>query len=449
MALALLGSCQDIGSDDTASEPDVIVIPNDLLGVVHGGRASNASDIEYDFMDYLGAKWISQTFYWGDFESTQGSFDFANDNNKYGKWTDWAAERGFRMFAVLAYDTSWVRPAGHNRYIPPEHYDNYCNYVTKIIEHYGDKLAGYSIWNEPNENPRFWDGTAAEMWNLTKTAASAAQKAIRQYNPGGELVGGALNSLAPDLWARGFFVSGAMAETGGVAYHPYMPNARNAAGLTRSFKDVVSRYGFGNKVWITEMGFPTGGQYTSCVEEDRMPEEVVKTIVLLATEGVRHIFWYQLFDPNTQDSENSEDWFGLAYYKPTNNSNGITKKKGADAYALCGKYIQGATYRRNLPIGSGLDDLEAYYFEREGGARTLVLWAEKISATEKARVRVSLPGSGWKQYGLGNSGAWSASDSVDNLGRDVPGSAVYEVGNVPLFFTWMADSAALPSITAL
>jgi hypothetical protein len=429
-------------------EPDVIVIPKDLLGVVHGGRAGGANDIEYDFMDYLGAKWVSQTFYWGDFEATQGSFDFGNSSNEYENWTAWAAERGFKMFAVLAYDTSWVRSSGHSRYIPPEHYDKYCNYVTKIIEHYGGRLAGYSIWNEPNENPRFWDGTAAEMWNLTKTAASAAKAAIRQYNPGGKLVGGALNSLAPDLWARGFFVSGAMNETDGVAYHPYMPNAKNATLLTRSFKDVVGRYGFRDKVWITEMGFPTGGQYTSCVEEDRMPAEVVKTIVLLAADGVEHIFWYQLFDPNTQVNTDSEDWFGLAYYKPANNSNGITKKKGADAYALCGKYIQGATYRRNLPIVSGLGDIAAYYFEGEAGARTLVLWAEKISATATAPARISLPGSGWKQYSLGDSGAWDPNSSVDALGRDVPGNAVYNVGNEPLFFTWTADSPALPRVTA-
>jgi hypothetical protein len=449
LSLVLFFSCDTVGTSGPAPASYRIVIPGDFLGVVHGGNAGSADDIEYDFMDYLGAKWILQTFYWNDFEATQGAFNFPE---KYENWTAWAATRGFKMFAVLAYEANWLEslPNGKDSYIQPDHYDKYGNYVTKIIEHYGDKLGGYSIWNEPNENPRFWTGTAEEMWALTKTAASAARQAISQYNPGGKLIAGALNSLAPDIWTRGFFVSGAMTEVDAIAYHPYMPNGRDAALLTGKFRDVVSRYGFGDKIWITEMGFPTDGANSSCVEEDRMPEEVVKTIVLLAAGGVQHVFWYQLFDPNTQNAENSENWFGLAYYKPATNPDGITKKKGADAYALCGKYIQGTTYRGDLSIVSGVGDVAAYYFEGKNGARTLVVWAEKISATATTDVRITLPGSGWKQYSLGDSGAWDPAGSVDDLGQDLTqGNNVYSVGKTPLFFTWTAESAAsTPRITA-
>ena len=463
--LALLGACDMFGTGGGFTpEPEAVVIPEDFLGVVHGGEATGAADIEYEFVKYLGAKWILQTFYWSDFEKNDmGGFeaDPTRGGKKYADWVNWANQNGLKMFAVLAYSTDWMKTTyagGKADYIPPAQYDRYCAYVTEIIKRYGDKLAGYSIWNEPNENPRFWTGTPAEMWDLTRTAAAAARQAIHQYNPGGQLVGGALNILAPDLWTRGFFVSGAMANTDGFAYHPYMPNAKNAAAITREVQHMVSRYGFADRVWLTEMGFPTGGQYSTVVEEDRMPAEVVKTIVLMASRGVKHLFWYQLFDDldnvDTPNPDNSEDWFGLAYYKPSSpnllnipaNATGITKKKGADAYALCGKYIQGTTWRR-LPLVSGPEDVEAYYFEGKNGARTLVLWADRIDAAATAPARVTLPGSDQKRYSLGDSGPFTTGDDAASLGQPVPESGVYPVGSVPLFFTWTAESG-LPRVTA-
>jgi hypothetical protein len=430
-------------------EPDAVVIPEDFLGLCHAGF--KVEDLEYDFIDYLGAKWVQRTFNWRDIESgTKGNWQWTT----YDNFVNGAIARGYKIFAVLAYANMWTvtgTEASNNNdknYITPDHYEDYCNFVTAVIARYGDKISGYSIWNEPNENPRFWTGTAEEMWDLTTAAGAAARQAIRQYNPGGELVGGVLNVLAPDIWTRGFFVSGAMAQMDGIAFHPYMPNGNNAYLVTKSFNNVAARYGFADKIWITEMGFPTNGQYSSCVEEDRMPEEVIKTIVLLATGGAaRHIFWYQLFDPNSPVAANSEDWFGFAYYKPPANASGITKKKGADAFALCAKYISGTTYRR-LPIVSGVSGVESYYFEGKNGARTMVLWSSKIDATATTPVRVNLPGSGWRQYSLGEAGPWTAGSSVAGLGQDLSsGNNVYALGKTPLFFTWTADSA-LPSVTA-
>ena len=126
------------------------------------------------------------------------------------------------------------------------------------------------------------------------------------------------------------------------------------------------------------------------------------------------------------------------------NPNGITKKKGADAYALCGKYIQGTTYRR---LVSGPGDVEAYYFEGKNGARTLVLWADWMDAAATTPARVTLPGSDQQQYSLGNSGPFTLGDDAADLGQPVPESAVYSVGSVPLFFTWTAESG-LPHVTA-
>jgi hypothetical protein len=171
-----------------------------------------------------------------------------------------------------------------------------------------------------------------------------------------------------------------------------------------------------------------------------MPEEVIKTITLLAAGGARRVFWYQLFDdrdPSDTSSESSEDYFGLAYFKQAGNLTGITKKKGADAYALCGKYIPGTLYRPDLPVrsGTGGGDIQAYCFEGTG-TNALILWADLIEADGTKAVTVTLPGSGRTQYDIETGAATAVSGET----------STYNLGRTPVFLTWKPAAGSSPSI---
>jgi hypothetical protein len=422
-------------------------IPEDFLGVIAGevgisgsGVDEDKADVEYDFVDSLGAKWILRTFYWNDIQKNANPDASTWDWSFYDNFVNTVHARGFKIFAVLAYannavtgDTgTYISPGvGKDPGNPesPVNYNLFANYVTQVIARYGNKIAGYSIWNEPNEIPRFWEGQPEEIITLCAYGAAAARATMAQVNPNGKLLAGVLNSLAIDDWTEGFF-SGAMLNTDGVAYHPYMPGAQRAADLFSAYQNLVSKYGYANKIWITEAGFPTGGQYVSLVKEDNMPEEVIKTITLLAARGAAHVFWYELFDDNDHVVTDSEDWFGLATYDSTTNV--ITKKKGADAFALCGKYIPGTVYR---PVTGG-SGIQAYCFQGEEES-ALILWADTKAVSDTVEVEVTLRGTDWKQY-----------DIVDGTGTALSGETVsLSLGKTPVFLSWKPAGKASPSIS--
>jgi hypothetical protein len=441
---ALLSCDVGIGGGGSGASTEVQDnrIPADFLGLVHAGQITagkpSFADQEYEFIGQLGAKWLLRTFNWNDIETADDVWDFDGTAGGFNhdRFVDEAYNRGYKVFAVLAYENNAVT-GDSGRYISPANYPKFARFVTKTIERYGEKIGGYSIWNEPNENPRFWTGQPAEIIQLSLYAANAARQAINQYNPKGQLLVGVLNSLAIDDWTEGFFANdtarGAMLLTDGMAYHPYMPGGQRAADLFTSYQNLVSRYGFDKKIWITEVGYPTGGRYVSRVAEDRMPEEVIKTITLLAARGARHVFWYQLFDTGTRSPDDSEDWFGLAYYNSTGDV--ITEKKGLRAYALCGANIPGSLYRPDLPAGS-VSDVQAYCFQR-GDTSSLILWADLLDADGTKTVTVTLPGSDQTEYNI-DTGA----------GTGISGTATYALGRTPVFLTWKPAAGSSPSISA-
>jgi hypothetical protein len=289
---------------------------------------------------------------------------------------DKAVARGKKILAVLAYDTGWIHdpaqalpelPAGTtlthtdgkgHDYVQAAQIPLYCNFVKEVVTRYKGKVKAWCIWNEPNLSDRFWTGTREEFYALSKAAAAA----IREADPNAVILGGAFNTIASEEWIRGLFTSGAMERVDFAAYHPYFADGETSASRFRSFRDMAASYGFGEKVWVTEVGYSTTtGDYPIRVPETRMPDEVVKTIALLAAEGARHVFWYQLFDPPGKNPLESEDNFGLL-------EDDYTPKLGKEAYALCGRLIPGSTWRGDLPERSGLPDtLRALYFEGAPG----------------------------------------------------------------------------------
>jgi hypothetical protein len=117
-------------------------------------------------------------------------------------------------------------------------------------------------------------------------------------------------------------------------------------------------------------------------------------------------------------------FFGLSYpdYSP---------KKGAAAYALCGRYIAGAEYRPELPVRADLPrTVETLYFRGEDDRHTLIFWNSGISPLP---VRVALPGSDQTLH-----------DIVSGEARAVSGETELILDKKPQFFTWTAPPGDFP-----
>jgi hypothetical protein len=399
--------------------PEQHSIPDDFSGLVHAGSTNTRK--EYNFLNYLDAGWILHTFNWSGIEPEQGEWDFMY----YDTLVDKARAGGKKVLGLLAYDNWWIHEdLDTHFYIPPERLPDYLNYIRETVSHFRGRVDAWCIWNEPNFI--FWNGTDEEFFVLARQAADA----VREIDTEVTLLGGAFNRGffgLPEKFIRGLFESGAMEKVDAVAFHPYELNPRRAARLYDRFRAVVSEYGFGDKIWITEIGYPTGGMYPTAVSEKKFPAYVIKTFTLLAVRGSRKLLWYQLFDPHKRKRSDSEDFFGLV------RSRRDYRSKGAEAFRLCAGNLSGAVYYAQKPQREKIPgSVQSFYFEKEG-LSTLILWNEGFPR----KISIKLGGTGHTRH-----------DPVTGAAAPIPEDLNIKLGSMPVFITWRNMGSELCTIAS-
>jgi hypothetical protein len=321
----------------------------------------------------------------------------------------------------LAYDTPWLYSNGKTRrYIAPENIPLFLRYVENTVSRYRGKVDAWEIWNEPNWT--FWKGSNKEFYELTRLTA---QK-IRETDPDALILGGALWRV-PENFINAMFKSGAMEDVNAIAFHPYAVNPANSVKLYDKLLKVLSRNNYTGDIWVTEVGYPSGGWYPTRTSEDKMPSYVVKTLTGLAARGARTVFWYELFDTYNAGKSptplNSEQFFGLAYPD-------YSWKKGAAAYQLCSRSIAGTEYLPELPARTGLpDSVESFYFRGKDNSNTLILWNNKKPVLS---LRIIISGSGLLH------------DIVSGAGESIFREITIELGDTPQILTWHDEDEFSP-----
>ena len=388
------------------------VIPDDFTGVIHG---STNTEEENAYLDYLGVKWILQTFNWSKIERKQGQWNFET----FDILVDNLNAEGIKVLGVLAYDTKWLNAEGSAEdNITARELPYFLEYVKKTVGHYKGRVDAWCIWNEPNSS-RFWKGSREDFFELTRHTAVA----IREVDSDVKILGGAFNRgifRLPKKFIKGLFESGAMDSVDAVAFHPYELNPARTLRLYDQFRKIVEGYGFGDRIWITEVGYPTGGLYPTRVQEKIFPGYIIKTFVNLAAAGTPKLLWYELFDPHERSGRNSEHFFGLV------RSTHEYTSKGAEAFRLCANYLPGKNCYVLEPGQDGLPrSIRAFWFSPVQGSgnnsSALVLWYEGVGSKQ---VRLRLPGTAVSR------------DPISGSETAIPAETVIKAGKIPVFITW-------------
>ena len=414
--MALLCAC---ASNRAVITSNPLLIPEDIAGLVHAGQTITVE--EYTLLDRMGAPWLLATFYWNDIEPLKNQWNFYS----YDDYVDTAAASGKKIIGILGYDVPWIHEDGkrHN-YIPPEKLYYFLDYIRRTAAYFQGRVDAWCIWNEPNGH--FWKGSRDEFFMLTRLAADA----IKEADPDVTLLGGAFNRGIFGLskaYINGLFRSGAMEKADGIAFHPYELSPARTARLYSAFRAMVGEYGFADRVWVTEVGYPTGGLYPTATPEKDFPAYIVKTFVNLAVGGAKKILWYQLFDPVNRKNSSSEDYFGLVRSRIDYTS------KGAEAFRLCSTHLAGTVYHPGLPVREGLpNSLQAFYFEKPDGGGTLVLWKE---------------GNAIQLVLHGPPGAYTAHELVSGNAAVIPLETI-TVGTTPVFITWQGGGEGINLLRA-
>jgi hypothetical protein len=279
----------------------------DFLGVVHAGKRGTPA--EAALLAELGVSWVAATCYWGGIEKAPGEWDFA----EYDRFVDNATALGMKVLGVLAYDTPWIHPAGKGKsYVPPERVGEYCTFVAAVVDRYRGRVGAWEVWNEPNVSVRFWKGPAKDYYALAK----AGLDTVRRVDPECPAIAGGFFRAAPGF-VKGMFASGALENAEHIAVHPYAVNAKGVLKQYDKFAAMVKAQGFTGEIWVTEVGFPTGGLYPSRTTAKKAPALVTDTLTGLAARGARAVFWYELYDSEKPAFLDSECYFGLADYEGT------------------------------------------------------------------------------------------------------------------------------------
>jgi hypothetical protein len=403
----------------TPLPPDVSArVPDDFFGMVHAGNTETPE--EYALLDEMGVEWILYTFYWHRIEPENDKWNFSH----YDSYVDKGKAAGKKIVAVLAYDASWLYKDGERkRYVSGENLPYYLRFIEETVKHFRGQVDAWEIWNEPNFS--YWKGSDDDFFALT---AAAALK-IKELDPDSEILGGAFWRV-PEIFINRMFESGALDTVTGLAFHPYATNPGATVKLYDKLSVILKKRAFTMPVWITEVGYPTGGWYPTSISEDDQPAYIVKTLTGLAARGPRALLWYELFDSHNRGESpsrlDSEKYFGLVYPD-------YTRKKGSYAYTLCARYLAGTEYRPDLIEKTNIPKtLISFHFTGKNGNNTLILWNDRNSIIT---IRISFANAGLLH---------NISTGENTL---IEPEIELRIGYEPTIITWIDEGAGVPRIS--
>ena len=148
---------------------------------------------------------------------------------------------------------------------PPTDAGAYARALAFLAARYGDKVAAWEVWNEPN-HPDFWHSSdqARDYVRLLK----AAYPAVKAANPRATVIGGAL-STSDHAFTQRLYALGAKGYFDAFSVHPYSDDlspldTRPGADARYSFvrgvpkiRETMLANGDSRPLWLTESGWTT------------------------------------------------------------------------------------------------------------------------------------------------------------------------------------------------
>jgi hypothetical protein len=241
---------------------------------------------------------VRQPFDWRRIETSPGAYDFS----AYDDFVLRAAAAGLRVLPVLGNPPAFraLTATSDSVWSPPASNLDFADFAVKLVGRYGPHgslwaahpeipalpIHSWQIWNEPNLRA-FWatGPNAAQYTALLRTASSA----IHVADPSAEVVAAGLpDSLLgirlEDYMAQ-MFMAGAKGSFDTFAVHPYAATPATAVDIVALVRSVLTAYGDDSPVWVTEVGWATGGPFSPLTVSE--PVQASNITDLLAGLGVR------------------------------------------------------------------------------------------------------------------------------------------------------------------
>ncbi len=316
-----------------------------------------------------GIGWIRIDFAWPDVEPTRGAWNFNLTDAAVAK----AQQRGIKILGILGFSPSWANGGCFFFGTPPTDMAAWQNYVSTVCARYKGKVSAWEVWNEENILS-FWI-TGPNPNAYVQLVALAAPR-IRAADPAATVVMGGVAGLDP-VYIDGCLKAGIANYVDAVAYHPYpvvltcsvLPQEPNCRYIISWLRNLIAQYTTKHlQIWLTELGWTAFTGYPG-VDRDTQAAYLLRTFINYADQPIDQIFWYNLWDEqsNPQDSESN---YGLL-------ANDFTRKPSYNTFkvfqGLFGHVTSAAPGSAAFSCATPAT-LEAHSFNMDDGSLLVTSW---------------------------------------------------------------------------
>lgn len=269
---------------------EVFFSTNEDYDIAYYGTSSGLEEVEKDFqlIKEMGVDTLRISISWSNYEPLPGVFRHLSWLHDF---VDLADEYGITLMPYFCYAPSWATANGRWNG-PPRDLDRWYRFVYRIVDEFKDQIDTWEIWNEQDIR-EWWDGNLNDYAQLLRVGAQA----VRDAQPEATVIMGGLTQ--PNPFYVGRLIDLGLAEAFDVApVHMYAESwtrRRVDDYLTRfdEMADVLQTRGYGQPLWINEMGYPTVDGRT---EEDQANFIRRAVATLMATGHIEMISWYEVKD---------------------------------------------------------------------------------------------------------------------------------------------------------
>ncbi|MBN1586582.1 MAG: hypothetical protein JW937_04030 [Candidatus Omnitrophica bacterium] len=266
------------------------------------GRESEAQLIAQS-----GVAWVRQGLRQDRIERQEGEYTWSLVDQGLNA----AESAGLRVMGSFLGGTRWAQPSDGTA----ESGKAFVRFVEAAVSRYGDRIAAWEIWNEPDLEA-FWSPI-----NPTRYAATlrAAAQTLRRHQPETLIVSGGL--------ARGNFwfldklykENALQSLVDVIGLHPYVKRPEKQGkepGVIQRIKQAelwTERAGDASRpFWLTELGWSTGELHRDIgktLDEPTQAAFLVRTFVLaLSRPQVERIFWFNFRDFGDLPESPAQSW---------------------------------------------------------------------------------------------------------------------------------------------
>ena len=330
---AALGGCGGGGDGEgPAAQRAQAGPPADFLGIVTEdafGAGSRYRRAQVRRQRRLGIGIVRQTFDWRRIERRRGQYSLG----RYDRFVADLASRRMRVLPILfnppRFHSSAPRRGARRGTYPPREPEAMGAFAAALVRRYGPDgsfwrarprlpqlpIRSWQVWNEPSI-PVYWPSgpdPAAYVDLLRST-----RRAIRQVDPGAEIVSAGLANSRLGMPFRRFvsrmYDAGAADAFDTFALHAY---SRSYAGLQRAVADtrgLIASRGDRAPIWITEIGWASGGPRSPFTVGERGQARLVGRMVGSLGRARRRLGLRGIVYFNWRDSRpfaGGREFFGL------------------------------------------------------------------------------------------------------------------------------------------